>query len=354
MRNVFKQSRFNAIALITVSLLLMCADASARQHELVVLNWADYVDPDLVEQFEHDNNVKIKWMYFEGDDARDAILVSSHATGIDIALVNDVSLSLYQASGWLAPISAKEVPSLKYIDPKRLENLGDASGYSVPYFWGTLGIAYRKDLYPVEVTSWQQILQPDESLQGKIVMMSSARDVIGMALKALGYSANSNNPKELKEAEALLRKQKPYVSRYNYIAITEESTLLSGETWMSMAFNGDVLTLNEYSNDIHYVIPKEGGNVWTDHLVIMNKSTNKDLAYEFVDFLNQPKNAAKNAEFVYFATPNVEALKLVSDEYRNNRVIFPTSDQVETSERYQKVSARVSKFRNRVMADLLK
>ncbi|MFC1748068.1 spermidine/putrescine ABC transporter substrate-binding protein [Pseudomonadota bacterium] len=322
--------------------------------KLVVLSWPDYIDPDLVEEFERTHHAKIKWVYFESDDVRDNILVSSKTEGIDVVVVNDSNLKNYRSFGWLAPLTAKHVPSLKHTNARWLTEFEGADGYSLPYFWGTLGIAYRQDLISDNISSWMHLFKPQESLRGKIVMMGGARDVIGMALKALGYSANSKDRKQLDNAEALLTSQKAYVDKYAYVAITEESALVSGEVLMSMAYNGDVLTLNRYEPNIKYVLPSEGGNLWVDYLVVMQSSNKKNLAMSFVDFINQPENAARNAAYVYYATPNDAAKALMTDEYLNNGIIYPSEAQITRSEMYKELPSRVLKTRNRIMADLIK
>lgn len=343
--------------ILAALLWLPCSIVQGQDEQvqkLVVLSWADYIDPELVEEFERANNVKVEWIYFESDDARDNILVSSKTDGIDVVVVNDTNLKNYRALDWLESITPKDIPSLKYTNKRWLGEFEGADGYSVPYFWGTLGIAYRQDLVSEDVKSWMQLFKPHESLRGKIVMMGSARDVIGMALKALGFSANSKDRQQLNQAEELLRAQKAYVNKYAYVAITEESSLVSGDVVMSMAYNGDVLMLNQHEPNIKYALPTEGGNLWVDYLVVMRSSKMKSLAMSFIDFMNQPKNAARNAAFVNYATPNEAAKALMSEEYLGNSIIFPSEEQIVRSEMYEELPSRVMKARNRIMADLLR
>jgi spermidine/putrescine transport system substrate-binding protein len=179
-------------------------------------------------------------------------------------------------------------------------------------------------------------------------MVSDSRDVIGMALKALGYSANSTNERELAEAEQLLLKQKPYVRNYAYLSMGQESVLVKGDVWMVMMYSGDALMLKEHNPEIMYVVPREGGNIWVDYIAILRSSANKDLARQFINFINEPQIAARLAQFVYYATPNQAAEKLLPKEFLENPIIYPPEEVIEKSEIYEPLSVEAVKARNRI------
>ena len=227
------------LSLLAASLLSMTAvttpaaasDASlpAPPRTLVFLNWSEYLDPELVEEFEQRFNAKVSEVYFESDDLRDDMMVETGALGYDLVIVNGINVDSYRKRGWIAPLDEAALPNLKYVDKHWRNAFESGNGYGVPYFWGTLGIAYRQDLVEQAPASWMDLLQPAESLRGKIGMVENSRDLLGMALKALGHSANSTDPAATKAAEQLLLAQKPYVKTYNYLALTEESALVSGD-----------------------------------------------------------------------------------------------------------------------------
>ena len=333
-----------AAVLVFVSTVTFAANSEPR--ELVLLNWSEYLDPDLVEKFETRFNAKLREVYFESDDLRDEMMLETDGRGYDLALVNGISVDLYRKRGWLSPVSETQIPNLKHIDGRWLEAFPSLDGYTVPYFWGTMGIAYRKDLVQAPLTSWMDILQPAESLRGKIGMVESSRDALGMALKALGYSANSTDSGQIKAAEQLLLAQKPYVKTYTYIALNEESALVSGDIVATMIYSGDALMVQEHHQEIDYVVPAEGGNIWVDYLVVLENSKNKQLAHTFLNFLNEPENAAQLAEFVYYATPNKGAEKLLPAEFLEDPVIYPSEAVLSKSEFYKPLPPRDMKKRN--------
>lgn len=329
--------------LITVSSFVAVAQSGARQ--LVLLNWSEYLDPELIGKFQKQFNAQIKEVYFESDDLRDTLLLETDATGYDLAVVNGIAVDTYRQRGWLAAVDHDKVPNLKYIDDRWLDAFDGARGHVVPYFWGTLGIGYRADMVERAPTSWMDLMKPPESMRGKIGMVEASRDALGMALKALGHSANSVDFKAIEEAEQLLLAQKPYVKTYTYVALSEESALVKGEMAMTMLYSGDALMVQEHHDQIVYVVPKEGGNLWVDYLAVLEKSKNKDLAWAFINFLNEPENAAQLAQFVYYATPNKAAEKLLPKEFLEDEIIYPSAEVIAKSEPYAPLPPRTQRKR---------
>jgi spermidine/putrescine transport system substrate-binding protein len=314
--------------------------------ELVLLNWSEYLDSKLVDKFEQEYNVKLREIYYESDDLRDEMLVESDGLGYDLACVNGAMLATYRKRGWLANATVEQIPNLSHFDDYWLKAFEGAEGYAVPYFWGTLGIAYRADLVERHPESWMDLFKPVEQMRGKIAMLDSQRDALGMALKALGYSANSADNHEIREAADLLLAQRPFVHTYTYLVLDENSALVNGDVAMAMIFSGDALMVKEHHDMIQYVVPKEGGNIWADYLVVLQGSKNKDIAYAFIDFLNQPEHAAQLAEFVHYATPNKSAEKLLPEEFLEDPVIYPSDEVLSRSEAYTPLPPRSIRARN--------
>jgi len=336
--------------LILIAIFGANSVTQAAPQELVFLNWSDYMDLELLAEFEKKHGVKVKQIYFEHDEARDNILVEADGKGYDLAIVNGGNMTAYRQRGWLASINEADVPNLKHVDRRWITAFDAAVGHAAPYFWGTLGIGYRSDLVSEPITSWMQLFRPPERLQGRIGMIGDPTDLLGMALKALGYSVNSANPQELAEAERLLITQKPFVRTYSYVSLSEGSSLVTGDVIASMMYSGDALMVAEHQSDIVYVVPEEGGNIWVDYLVVMEGSTNKKLAKLFIDFLNEPENAARLAQFVYYATPNLAAERLLPREFLDDPTIYPSSDVLKKSEFHAELSPRADRSRNTIFS----
>lgn len=340
------------IGVPTLSIPAGPSDKAVKQ-ELVFLTWSDYMDPDLIKEFEEKYKVKMKCVYFETEDRREQLLTLTMSKGYDVVLASGIRAENYIMRNWLFPFNNDRIPNIKHIDQKWFSANPKISAYAVPYLWGTMGIAYRKDLIKEEVTSWKQLYEPDEKLHGKILMINDTRDAIGMALKSLGYSANSANSEELAKAEKLLMAQRPFVKRYGYHGLTEDSGLVKGDFLMAMLYNGDALTLQDLSPHIGFSVPVEGTNIWCDFLMVMQASPRKDLAMSFINFLNEPENAARLAEYVNYASPNKTALKLLPKDHLEDPVIYPDKEVLDRSEFYKMLPPRVQKKYNTIFSKIL-
>lgn len=328
------------------------ADTTSPKSELVFLTWPEYIDPEIVSEFESKNNVKIRFVYYQSDDYRDQLVLDADGRGYDLAIVDGLKVNTYKKYDWLASINSQNVPHIKHVDEKWRRLFKDTDQYGSPYLWGTVGIAYRSDLVSEDLTRWMQLYRPHEKLRGKVVMIDSNREVVGLALKALGYSINSHNLAEIKEAEALVHEQASFVKGYSYINITETSSLVTGETYAAFAYNGDALSIMEYEPNIKFVIPEEGSIIWADYLVVFKYAKNQAMAYKFLDFLQQPEIAARLALYSNFASPNKTAQSLLPHEFLNNPAIYPDSAALAKSEADEELPIRIAKEYARIMVDV--
>jgi spermidine/putrescine transport system substrate-binding protein len=327
--------------------------ASAGAHtsgprELVFLTWADYISPAIVSQFESECQCRLKTVFFDSDDVRDTLMVESDGAGYDVVVLNGLMLHTYAKRGWLAPIEASAVPNAALVDQRWRAAFDAAEQYGVPYFWGTLGIGYRKDLAGGSIRSWSDLMDPAEPLRGRILMVDSARDLLSAALKSLGASLNSADPDVLAQARRRLLAQRPHVRSYSYVSLDAESALVTGDAVASMLFNGDARMLQQYNPDIDFVLPEEGGAIWIDYLTIAQRSGNQDLAADFIDFLSRPQIAAANAMYVNYATPNKSAEAQLPKSFLEDPVIYPDAANLVNSEYYSRLPPRVERLYNEI------
>ncbi|MGI9292460.1 MAG: ABC transporter substrate-binding protein [Pseudomonadales bacterium] len=335
-------------------LLTIPLQAVGADRQLVLLNWDEYLDAELVQRFERQYGAEIIQILYSSEEDRTAKLVASNGVGYDLILSSGIDLGSYVKRGWLAAINEEKLPNLKYIDPALRAAFPDAKAYGLPYFWGTLGILYRSDLVQTPITSWTQLFKPTPDLQGKISMVEDGRDLISMGLKALGYSANSTNRSQLKAVESLLLAQKPFVKSYLTLTLDAGSPLVSGEISASMSYSGDALMVEKHNANLTYVLPEEGGNIWIDYFTISANARDPELAYLFLNFINEPENAAQLAQFLHYATPNKEAEELLPDNFLTDPSIYPASKQLEKSEFYKPLPARAQRKRNQIMTRVLR
>ena len=342
------------IAVIALLISSPCISSQAvDSQELVILTWSDYMDPELVARFEKQYNAKIRFTYFESDELRDDMLISTDAAGFDIICSNGRSIKPYARRGWILPITDQDIPNKQFIAQRWADAFPYAKEYAVPFFWGPVGIAYRQDLVKTPITSWKQLINPSPELSGKIILVKDARDLVSMALKSEGHSINTTDMELLNHAETLLLSQKPHVKSYSYLAVTKESELVKGEAVAALAYSGDALMAAEHEENIVYSVPEEGTNIWVDYLLISKATTNKKLAMDFINFLNEPKNAAQLAQYVYYASPNQAAEKYLPKDFLDDPVIYPDKQMLEKSEFYNELPPRVQKRYNNILPRLI-
>lgn len=335
-----------AFVLLVSGLPVQATDST----ELLFLNWADYMDPEILEEFRQRTGIRVKQTYFDSDAARDELLLETEGKGFDLVIVNGSSIRILAKRGWLEPINETDIPNIKHIYPRWRTEHERAKDFGVPYFWGTSGIAYRTDLVPITVSSWMDLFRPVDALHGKIGMIGDDVDMVGAALKALGHSLNSSDKNELDAAEKLLLEQAPHVKTYRYISLDENSALVTGQIAMSMMYNGDALMAQEHNENIAYVLPEEGGNIWVDYLCVLRESSNKAAAKQFINFVNEPEIAARLAQHVYYATPNKAAEKLLPEDFISDPVIYPSGQALDNSEPYKRLPARAQKSRSAIFS----
>ncbi|MBF0176757.1 MAG: spermidine/putrescine ABC transporter substrate-binding protein [Magnetococcales bacterium] len=336
--------------------LLLCVAPSLAgpAEELVLLNWAEYMDKSLLAQFEQETGVHIREVFFQTEDERDGLLAQTSGVGFDVVVVQAKDIEAYARSGWLAPIEEEKIPNLAHIPNKWRTTYPETDRYAVPWQWGTFGIGYRKDLLKKEITSWMDFFRPIPEAKGRLLMLSDAMVMRTLAMKATGRSMNDFTDPSLKEAAGLLREQKPFVHTYGYLGLGEQSPLITGQYWMALLFNGDAVTLAKQNANIGFVIPKEGTLLWEDCFAILAASKRKDLAARFIHFLHQPQNAARLAEFTNYASVNDGVNPFLSAQHRGNMTIYPPQEVLDRSEFPKNPPPKVTRFFKNLQVQLMR
>lgn len=312
--------------LLSISLVDTLAQGivEPEKRTLVFLTWEDYIDEDLVREFEKKHNAIVEFVYFEHDEERDDMVASPEGRIFDVILVDGQSMATYRRLKWLTPVTTANVPNIKNYNNMWGEFRPESVGYSVPYAWGTAGIAYRKDLVNTPIDSLATLFNPPVELHNKIIMTPQILEMVPSALSFLGLDPNSTSTADLKRVETLLLAQRPYIQSYHGLVLDEESALVTGEASVAYAYNGDALTLQDFNDNIAYVVPKEGSPLWIDFLVVPSKSFQKELALSFLNFMSDSDVIAQNIETTYCASFNDIANAKAPEKLRKNPIIFPS------------------------------
>ena len=312
-------------------------------NELYVYNWGEYIDEDVIDQFEEETGIKVIYDMFETNEEMYPV-IETGGVNYDVVCPSDYMIQKMRENDLLAEINFDNVPNLDQIDPTYLEmskSFDPENKYSVPYTWGTVGILYNtkklEELGMDVPTKWSDLW--DERLDGEILMQDSVRDAFMVALKKDGYSMNSDNEDELQQAKQDLIDQKPLVQAYVIDQVRDK--MIGGEAAISVIYSGEMLYIqNEVKDlsldyDLKYVIPEEGTNLWIDSWVIPKNAKNKENAEKWIDFLCRPEIAKANFEYITYPTPNKGAFELLDEDMQNNKAVFPDIDSLKDSEVYQ-------------------
>lgn len=256
------------------------------------------------------------------------IKIKAGGTNYDVAFPSDYMVEKMIKDDLLIPLDYDLIPNFQYID-ERYKNLpyDPENSYTVPYFWGTVGILYDQSVIKEPVDSWSVLW--DDAYKGNVFMYDSQRDSLMVALKLLGYSMNTHDIEELEEAKQLLIDQRPLV--YAYVTDQVIDNMIAGNAALAVVYSGDATYIMDENENMNYVIPKEGSNIWVDSMVIPKTAQNVELAHEFINFMQRPDIALMNTEYVMYSTPNTETLKMVADqEWTQNDAYSPSEELLAT------------------------
>ena len=302
--------------------------------KLVVYNWGEYIDPEVLTIFEEETGINVVYEEFETNE----ILypkVSSGAIAYDVVCPSDYMIQRMIENDLLTEINFDNIPNIKNIGKQYMEQsrqFDPENKYSVPYCWGTVGILYNKTMVDEPVDSWSILWNP--KYKDNILMQDSVRDAFGATLKYLGYSLNSTDLDELTEAKNLLIEQKPLVQAYVIDQVRDK--MIGNEAALGVIYSGEAIYTQKENPNLEYVIPKEGSNIWIDSWVIPKNAEHKENAEKFINFLCRPDIALMNFEYITYSTPNEAARELIEDEsIRNSEIAFPDLSKYDNLETFQ-------------------
>ena len=311
------------------------------EHTVNLAIWSNYVAPETLEQFKKETGITVVVTNYSSNEELLAKLQAG-ATGYDVAVPSDYMVFSMAKLGLLTELDRQKITNAQQLDPHYLKRDFDSTNrFSLPYDWGTTGIAVNRALYKGQVKGWKDLFTKAE-LAGKFSILDDPREAIGAALKSLGYSLNSQNPKELAQAKAVLVAAKKRVK-----AFTSETLagLTSGELMVAHAYSSDALQARKATGGkIDFVIPEEGGTVWIDNLVIPKGAKNVAEAHQLINFLLSPAVAVKTAQAILVAPSNQDAVKLLSAELRGNAMLFPAESTLSRSELLRDLGAGSALF----------
>ena len=259
------------------------------KEKLIVYNWGEYMDPDVITLFEEETGIDVVYEEFETNEIMYP-KISSGAIAYDLVCPSDYMIQRMRENDLLAEINFDNIPNIKNIGKDYLERSKEfdpENKYSVPYCWGTVGILYNKTMVDEPIDSWSVLW--DEKYKDNILMQDSVRD-----------------------------------------------KMIGNEAAIGVIYSGEAIYTQQENSNLEYVIPKEGSNLWIDSWVIPKNAEHKENAEKFINFLCRPDIALMNFEYITYSTPNTAARELIEDEsIRNSKIAFPDLSTVPNLETFQ-------------------
>lgn len=321
------------------------SDKSADAGEVIVYNWGEYLDPDTLDMFTEETGIKVIYEEFETNEIMYP-KIETGAVAYDVVCPSDYMIQKMRENDLLAEINFDNVPCIENIGEeymKSSQEFDPENKYSVPYCWGTVGILYNKTMVDEPITSWDVLW--DEKYKDNILMQDSVRDALGIALKRLGYSLNTTNESEIAEAAETLIEQKPLVQAYVIDQVRDK--MIGDEAAIGVIYSGEAIYTQRENENLEYVIPEEGSNIWIDSWVIPKNAKNKENAEAFINFMCKPEIALMNFEYITYSTPNTAARELIEDDdIRNSKIAFPDASELERCETFQYLGDEVDNIYN--------
>lgn len=329
-------SRWISLSLVPVVFLVVLfgyySTKTTSTGSLKVYNWGEYMDPQVLELFEKETGISVTYDEYETNESMYPIIAKG-AADYDLICPSDYMIQKMSDEGLLEPINWSRIPNAKNIDDQYFEfarGYDENNTYSMPYLWGTVGILYNKKMVKGPIDSWGVLW--DTRYQDDILMQKSVRDAFGVALKYLGYSLNTTDEAQLDEAKQKLLEQKYSGVVQAYVVDEVRDKMIAGEAAMGVIYSGEALTCMEENEDLAYVIPKEGSNLWMDNFAIVKGAKNKENAEKFLNFLCRPEIMKMNFEYITYSVPSSKARELLPDEYKNSTIAFPALDSLKNCE----------------------
>ena len=329
---------------VAIILILFClafylqksSSSGSHSDKLVIYNWGDYIDPELLTKFTKETGIEVQYETFDSNEAM-YTKIKQGGTTYDIAVPSDYMIDKMIKENLLVKLDKSQISGLDNIGDEFLGlSFDPKNDYSIPYFWGTVGIVYNSTMVKQAPEHWKDLWR--EEYRNDIMLVDGAREIMGLGLNTLGYSLNTKNYERLEEVEQKLNSLTPNIKAI--VGDEMKGYMIQGDAAIGVTFSGEASEMLSSNEDLRYVVPSEGSNLWFDNLVIPKTVKHKKEAYAFISFMMEPKNAAQNAEYIGYATPNKAAKALLPDDIKNDKAFYPSEKTIANLEVYDNLGEK--------------
>ncbi|MGQ3673047.1 polyamine ABC transporter substrate-binding protein [Xanthobacter sp. TB0136] len=321
------------------------APAMAQEKVVNVFNWSDYIDREVLENFTKETGIKVRYDVFDSNEALETKLLAGK-TGYDVVAPTGSFMQRQIKAGVFLPLDKEKLPNLQYMWPEIQERLAvydPGNTFSVNYMWGTTGIGYNVDkvkarLGDMPMNTWDIVFKPEilsKLADCGVYVPDSPEELVPAAMKYLGLDPDSKNPDDIQKAGELLATIRPSIKKFDSSGYI--NALARGDICLAVGWSGDVFQAKTRAEEaaektgteavnIEYVIPKEGALMWFDNFAIPHDAAHTDEAHAFINYMMRPDVAAKNVNYISYASGNAEAKKYIEKFILDNPGIYPDQE----------------------------
>ncbi|MGU7977970.1 ABC transporter substrate-binding protein [Streptococcus suis] len=313
-----------------ISYKLEADSTQGTTDKLVIYNWGDYIDPELLKEFTVETGIQVDYQTFDSNESM-YTKIKQGGTTYDLTIPSEYMISKMSEENMLIKLDKSKIEGLENIDPQFMGLSFDKNNdYSIPYFWGTLGIVYNETMVENPPQEWEDLWS--EEYRDNIMLIDGVREVMGFGLQSLGHSLNSKNPAEIEKAAEHLYNLTPNVKAI--VADEIKGYMIQDAAAIAVSFSGEASEMLDGNENLRYVVPSKGSNLWFDNMVIPKTAKNLDGAYAFMSFMLRPENALRNAEYVGYSTPIPAAKAMLDEETQNDESFYPSEETMKKMEVY--------------------
>jgi spermidine/putrescine transport system substrate-binding protein len=295
--------------LIATAILTLAAPAFA-EGELQLYNWGNYTSPELLEKFKAETGITVTVTDYDSNDTALA-KVEAGGSGFDLVVPSANYVPIWIEKGLVQELDLAKIPNHANIEPKWMDVAYDPGRkFSVPWQWGTTGVAVNKSVYGGEIGTSAIWLDPPEELKGKINVTPEMNDVLSLAIMYEGGEPCTEDLDLLKKVRDRLLNAKQYWMSMDY---GMEEKMAVNDVSASVYWNGAMIRARLKNPDVVYAVPKEGFIEWMDQVMLLSDAQNVEEAYAFINFIAAPENAAMISNFARYASGISGATEYMDD-----------------------------------------
>jgi len=314
------------------------ANAGEKQ-KLVIYNWTEYLPESVLEAFTKETGIEVEYATYESNEAMYAKIKLLDGKGYDLVVPSTFYVEKMRKEGLLQPINKSALKNYANLDPTAMNKAHDPNNqFSVPYLWGTTAIAANgKEVDASKIKKWADLWKPE--YKGKLMLLDDVRDIFYIGLRVCGFNDNSTNEAEIKCAYEKLKSLMPNVKTFN--SDSPKTPLIQGNVSVGAVWSGEAYKASQEMENLQYIYPEEGPVVWIDSFVIPKGAVNVEAAHKFIDFVLRPESGKACIEELGYPAPNTATMPLLDEKLRNNKIVFPSKDDIAKGSIHQDIGDAV-------------